>query len=353
VTARVRKFLGKIGTHQVSAYLEAYKRLTDKNTMKIFKKILSIVSRVSTSVILLVLLFRFNKIDLRSLLGHIKSADKYLLFLAAIIFLFNYILCFYRWEMLLNSLKVHLPLRRIAISFSGGTFFNLFLPSTISGDLIRSMDLTGHTSRPKEIIATVFLDRLSGSTGMVLLSLIALLFGWRFVCDNKIAIISVLIITGISVFILTILFNNFFYLKINNLLHSPNAGKIRELIKNLHQEIYLFRQHKAVIVNNLIFSVLIQAISPLTSFIIALSLGAKINIIYFFIFLPIIGAISLLPISIGGLGIRENMTTLLFKKAGMSESVAVAMSILNFAFIVIYAAMGGLIYVLYGCKGRR
>ena len=312
--------------------------------MQIIKKILSILLRVSISIILLIFLFKFNKIDLRSLIDNVKAADKNLLFSASIVFLLSYILCFYRWGMLLNTLKVHLPLRRIVISFSGGIFFSLFLPSTIGGDLIRSIDLAVHTSRPKEIIATVFLDRLSGYVGMVLLALIALFFGWRFVSDSKVVIASVLIITVILISILVILFNKFLYFKINKLLHSPNAGKLRELIKNLHQEIHLFRHHKIVIANNLIFSVLIQAISPLTSFIIALSLGAKINIIYFFIFLPIIGAISLLPISIGGLGIRENMTVLLFRKAGMSESMAVTMSILNFAFMVIYAAIGGLIY---------
>ena len=61
--------------------------------------------------------------------------------------------------------------------------------------------------------------------------------------------------------------------------------------------------------------------------------------------MPIIGAITLLPISIGGLGLRKNTTMLFFTQAGVSKDMAVAMSLLNFSFIVAYGAIGGLIYV--------
>jgi hypothetical protein len=53
-----------------------------------------------------------------------------------------------------------------------------------------------------------------------------------------------------------------------------------------------------------------------------------------------------LPISIGGLGVRENMTVLFFAKAGINQNSAVAMSLLNFLFILVYGAIGGLVYVL-------
>jgi hypothetical protein len=93
-------------------------------------------------------------------------------------------------------------------------------------------------------------------------------------------------------------------------------------------------------------SLLVQIVSPLISFVIALSLGIKINIIYFFIFLPIIGAITLLPISIGGLGLRDATTIFFFAKAGVSKDLAFAMSLISFFFLLVYGAIGGLIYVL-------
>jgi hypothetical protein len=247
--------------------------------------------------------------------------------------------------MLLKALKIHLSLKRVIISFAGGVFFSLFLPSTIGGDLMRSIDLATHTKRPREVLATVLLDRLSGYVGLVALALFSLLFAWRFIQDKSV-LLSVIIITAILIAILLALFNKFLYSRINKLLHSPDAGRVRQLLKDLHQEIHYFKHHKKVIVNNLIFSLLIQVISPIVFFVTALSLGLKINIIYFFIFLPLIGAITLLPISIGGLGLRDATTIFFFAKAGVAHDFAFAMSLLNFLFILVYGAAGGLIYVL-------
>ncbi|MDP2923877.1 MAG: lysylphosphatidylglycerol synthase transmembrane domain-containing protein [Candidatus Omnitrophota bacterium] len=311
--------------------------------MKIFKRFLSILLRVSISIILLI--FLFKQVDKKSLLGIIRNANLGLLLAAFIIFFFIYILCLLRWEMLLKAVKIHLSLKRIIISFAAGIFFSLFLPSTIGGDLVRSIDLATHTKRPREVVATVLLDRLSGYIGLVVLALLGLLFGWRLIQDKSV-IFAVAIITAILIVILLVLFNKFLYSKVNQLLHSPTAGKLRGAIKNLHQEIHYFRHHKKVIVNNLIFSILIQAIAPLTFFLIARSIGVKINIIYFFIFLPIISAITLLPISIGGLGLRDAATIFFFAKAGIGKDMAFAMSLLNFFFILICGALGGLIYVL-------
>ncbi len=311
--------------------------------MKIFKRFLSILLRVSISIILLI--FLFKQVDKKSLLGIIRNANLGLLLAAFIIFFFIYILCLLRWEMLLKAVKIHLSLKRIIISFAAGIFFSLFLPSTIGGDLVRSVDLATHTKRPREVVATVLLDRLSGYIGLVVLALLGLLFGWRLIQDKSV-IFAVAIITAILITILLVLFNKFLYSKVNQLLHSPTAGKLREAIKNLHQEMHYFRHHKKVIVHNLIFSILIQAIAPLTFFLIARSIGVKINIIYFFIFLPIISAITLLPISIGGLGLRDATTIFFFAKAGIAKDMAFAMSLLNFFFILICGALGGLIYVL-------
>jgi uncharacterized protein (TIRG00374 family) len=311
--------------------------------MGIFKKILAILLRVGISLILLLFLFRY--IDKQSLSEIIKHSDKGLLFFAFIIFSLNYLFCFLRWEMLLKAININLPSKRIIISFAGGIFFSLFLPSTIGGDFMRSMDLAAYTKRPREVVATVFLDRLSGYIGLVVLSLIALIFGWRLL-EDRVILISVLLITGLLITILLALFNKFFYEKINKILSIFSAGRIIESIKNLHHEIHLFRNRKEIVFKNLALSVLIQIVTPLSFYIIALSFGLKMSMIYFFIFLPIIGAITLLPISIGGLGLRDATTIFFFAKVGVTKDLAFAMSILNFSFIVIYAGIGGLIYVL-------
>ena len=307
------------------------------------KKIFSIFLRVSISVILLFFLFR--NVDEKSMLSIVKNANKPVLFLAFLIYLIGYLLCLRRWQMLLKAINIHLPIKRIITSFSGGVFFSLFLPSTIGGDVVRSVDLATHTKKPKEIIATVFLDRLSGYIGLVLLALLALMFGIKII-EDKSVFLSLEIIIGILALVLIVLLNTFIYTKINKLLKSFVAGRIRDMITNLHEEIHIFRNKRKVIVKNILLSFMIQLITPITFYFIALALCLKTSPLYFFIFLPIIGAITLLPISIGGLGLRDATTVFFFTKVGVAKDLAFAMSLINFSFILIYGAIGGLIYVL-------
>ncbi len=313
--------------------------------MEKIKKALSILLRIGISIILLILLFKFSKIDTRELISDIKSANGILLAVAFIIFFIVYALGFLRWQMLLKAVGINIPLTRLVISFSGGLFFSILLPSTIGGDVVRTADLAQHSKKTKEVIATVFLDRLSGYIGLVLLVLPVLLLGSGLVRD-KVVFLSVAVIILLLVFILLVLFNKSIYSGITGFLSSPGAGKIKEWIKNLHREIHIFRHQRKIIIYNLTLSFIIQAISPVSIYFIALSLGIKTSLVYFFIFIPIIGAITLLPISMGGLGVRENFFAVYFAKVGISKQLAVAMSLLSFFFIIIYGVIGGLIYVL-------
>lgn len=309
------------------------------------KKSLSVIVRISISIALLIFLIKFNKIDVHSLISDIKSAHKPLLVVGFLIIFFVHTLGFFRWKMLLKTAGISAPLKKLISSFSGGVFFSIFLPSTIGGDLVRAADLAGHTNKTKEVIATVFLDRLSGYMGLVLVILPALLLGRNLVLD-KVVFSSVCAILVLLVIILFVLFNKFVYSIISKFLSSPGAGRIKEAIKNMHQEIHLFRQHKRMIVANLAISFLIQLLMPICAYFIGLSLGINISPVYFLIFIPIISAITLLPIAIGGLGLREGLFVLYFAKAGVIKQLALAMSLLSFSFVVFYAAIGGLIYVL-------
>lgn len=306
------------------------------------KTIFVFAFRILATIILLV--FLFSQVDLKSLAGVMAGANKPLLLLSFVIFCFVYVFCLLRWEMILKALKIHLSFKRIMASYCGGIFFNLFMPSTIGGDLMRSIDLSAHTKKPGEVVATVFLDRLSGYVGLVFLALISLCFGWGLIQDTGI-LFAVVILVLILAVVLPVLFNNFIYSRINKLLTSANAGKIREILRTMHQEIHYFRRHKKVIAQSTIFSLFVQAIPALSFYVVALALGIKLNLLYFFVFVPIITAITLLPVSIGGLGLRDAASVFLFAKIGVGKDFAFAMSLLNFSFMVIAGIMGGLVYV--------
>ena len=211
------------------------------------------------------MLFKFQKIDIASLLENIKGANRPLLVLAFVISFLVYLFCFYRWKMLLNASDIRPPLGKLIVSFSGGIFFNVFLPSTIGGDVVRSLDLSAHTQKLREVVATVLLDRLSCYAGLVIVALFSLFFGWRFVYNSQAILLSVGIITVVLILILSALFNSFLFSKINRLLSSSRAGRIQESLRNLHQELHYFKNHKKILFQNLLLSILVQLVLPVAT----------------------------------------------------------------------------------------
>ncbi|HNX81444.1 MAG TPA: lysylphosphatidylglycerol synthase transmembrane domain-containing protein [Candidatus Omnitrophota bacterium] len=325
--------------------------------MKIIKQFFTIVLRVGISILLLYLVFK--QVDVHDLVSNIKSADRAGLIFAFAIFFLSNVLCIFRWQMLLKGANINLPLSRIIISLSGGLFFSLFMPSTIGGDLVRSVDLSTYTKKPKSVVASVLLDRLSGYVGLVIIAMIAAFLGWRYIQDTTV-LIALGIITGLLIAILLAIFNRSLYLRINRqvsvekkkVVRFPFLNRIKDILKDLHHEMYIFRHQRKLVLINVSLSVLIQISAPFTFYYIGKALGIQINWLYYFIFPPIISAITLLPISIGGLGVRDAMTVFFFAKAHVGKDLALTMSLLNFLFIVVVSVLGGLIYV-FTVRHRR
>ncbi len=317
--------------------------------MPAVKKVFSVFLRVAISAILIVFLFKQIDIDISSLLRIIRGANPLLLGLAFLVFLVLYVVALFRWDMLLKGAKVDLPLRRVIVSYCGGVFFNLFMPSSIGGDVMRSIDLASYTKKPKEIVATVMLDRLSGYVALVMVALAAMSVGFSLVEDRWV-LGALALIVGLLVVIMLVLFNQPIYRWINARQRAGKQGsafwRIFDSLRNLHHEIHIFRGKRRIVAGNLALSLVIQLAVPLVYYCTALALGSPVRPLYFFIYIPIISAISMLPISIGGLGVRDATTVFLFAKAGMSKDFAFAMSLMNFAFLVACAIIGGCVYVL-------
>lgn len=322
---------------------------------KIFKikslfssNVFSVGLRILVSFGILLVVFLYSGLDLAKISAVLKSVNVPFLLLAAFFVLFTHVLCILRWNMLLQGAGVYLPFRRIIISFAGGTFFNLFFPSTIGGDILRSLDLANYARRPKEIAATVFLDRLSGCIGLAAVAFFASLIGSRFLLDASIISSLTIIFLALATAIV-LLFNEKIFTKINGMLNfyqdKKMFAKFASTLKNLHHEIFIFKRKRKLIYYNLLFSLLIQLQGPLTYYFIGTSLGIQLHPLAYFVFLPIISAISLLPISIGGLGLRDVSVVFFFSKVGVPKELSLSMSLLAFFLLVLFASLGGIIYV--------
>lgn len=304
------------------------------------KNILSVLTRIVLTAAMLVFLFKWIKIEeIAEVLRAIKPG--YLL-ISGFLFFMIYLLCLLRWHLLLRSIGIHPSPRKMFVSYCGGVLFNLFLPSTVGGDVVRIMDLTNSLKRTKEIAASVFVDRLSGFSALAFTALLAIALGYSYV-DKGGILIPVLILFASVSFLITILFTKNIFFKIISFIPKH---PIKTKIENLHNEIFYFRTKPKALLTALLISFAVQVINVASSYYIFLALGLKLKLIHLFIFVPLIGAVAMVPVSIGGLGVRDMGSVFFFAKIGIAKDVAVAFSLLNFFFISLAGVACGLIYVL-------
>ena len=104
-------------------------------------------------------------------------------------------------------------------------------------------------------------------------------------------------------------------------------------------------------VSPFIISLALWAVRLVHVFILALSLGLPLKVLYFFALMPLAFIAELLPISVMGLGVREYSFILLFKFADLPPESAVALSLLVFAFGFLPPAIIGYLLALKEYRG--
>jgi len=291
-----------------------------------------------------ILIFLFLRIDFKNFFHIIKTANLKILLFVFFLNLSVYFLAFLRWMITVKNLKIEIPWRILLESFCGGVFFNLFLPSTIGGDIVRIADLSLRFHKAKEVTASVFLDRLSGYLGLEIMLIFALILVYKLIFDRLIFFIA-LGFSALLFALLFVLFNNFLYTKLNRFLQRFNNRFFSNLAQ-IHNYIYYFKYQKIAAFNSILISLFIQVIGVWGGFFTMLSFDKLINIGYFFILVPLIGAITVLPISIGGLGVREATIVYFFSRLNLSPDICLAVSLLGFAFNILISGLGGIYYAL-------
>ena len=95
-------------------------------------------------------------------------------------------------------------------------------------------------------------------------------------------------------------------------------------------------------------SVVIQAMLALAPFYVLLGMGnSDVGVLAFFIYVPIINVVSMIPVSLNGLGVRENSYVILFSRVGLDGELALAMSLVSFFIIFAFSLIGGFLFIFH------
>ncbi len=310
------------------------------------KKIILLLVRIIISASLIFYLIKTQIKNFSSVVEILKSSDKILLILALSTHALGTYITAVRWKALLNTQKVKLGAATLSVTVLIGSFFNNFLPTSIGGDVFRTYDASKKGKIPLGVSASVILvERFSGVVSAATYAIIALFLGFTAI-GHRSVIIPIVIFFIITIILAFLIINpSFFGLgKISN--KFKFMRKINEKLSNVYNTLMSFKKYKGALVVVLVFSFLLQFTVILNWFLAARALGINLSLTAFIFIVPVVATIAMIPISIGGIGLRENSLVFILIAMGVTSEKAALCSLLILFMLIIMGTIGGIIYIV-------
>jgi len=305
------------------------------------KKFLWLFFRVVVSGILITYLL--YKVDIKSIFSSLNSVNLFWLALAFSLIFVGNLISGYRWQLLLTTQDIHIPLKTLISSLLVGRFFNNFLPSTIGGDIVRVYDTSKYSKNTAVSMTAILIERLTGFLALLSIAAFALVFGFHTIGDTFL----LWVLIGFSSLILLLflgLFNATLSRQIRKIFDFRGLSRVKGKIDKVYQALNLYKSKRKDLLVTFLLGLALQVVAVVHYYLIGLALGLNVSMLYFFIIIPLVLLILLLPVSINGIGVRENAYMLFFGKIGVEGSISIALSWLAFAMILIIGIIGGIIY---------
>ncbi len=280
--------------------------------------------------------FLFQYVDFDNLLHILAKSHGGTILVALLFQMGSTFLAAYRWRLIMQLLVFKERVSYYVQSYFKGTFFNQVLPSSIGGDAVRIIDLTQKGYDKKDAFYGIFVDRVVGLVGLLVLNLIAsILFFGTFDKDFSLLIIFIAI-SGISGFIFLFYLEHITFLanyKFLNLFH-----RLARRLNNLYRS-------KLTLVKHIAISVGVHFLSVLVLYALAWSIDFHMSFQTFLIAVPPVFLLTIIPISLAGWGIREGAMVGIFMLVGADETKVLAMSILYGILLILSSAPGAYFWV--------
>jgi glycosyltransferase 2 family protein len=305
------------------------------------RKTLSFLLKLAFSVGILAWIL--SRADLSAIIRHLRAAAWPWLVVAFALNGVGLLIRAYRWRILAlphgDDMSVGFLFRSCLI----GEFFNNFLPTSFGGDAYRIWDGSRRSRSIVRSSAVVIVERMSGILILFLFALAASLF--RLDMVRRIPLIGLSLLLGLGGFAVLGLF--FLPATGRFLLRPPASGFRRRVMLKLSEfraVIVGYRNHPRDFLRATVWAFLLQVNVILYYYLIGRALGLQVPLTDYFVFIPLVLLIQLIPITINGWGIREAAYIQVFRFYGVAPELALSFSFIAVAFSLLISVVGGILY---------
>ena len=296
-----------------------------KNNVKGMKKnkIKFLIKLLFTIVFICLILSKVNLNDILQTL--VKIQTSFILLLFVISFIMIEISCL-KWQLFLSASKINLSIRYLTAYYLIGYFFNNLLPSNVGGDLARSYLLGKDVNDQARTFSSVFLERLTGLIALLLVGIIAVIFNIKLIRVKILLFLFItmsIILAGIVLFCFTERFGKIFL----SFFDFKFLASFKPGFEKIYKSIYFYRNQRKVLIFSMIYSFAFHLMTIINTLVCCWALGLYPKIIDIAVVVPIVMLVSVIPISIGSIGLWEGAFAYFFYIIGIgpAESISVAL----------------------------
>ena len=253
-----------------------------------------------------------------------------------------------KWWMLAKSGGLKVSLVRTWAYYLVGAFYNLVLPTSVGGDVVRAFEMGRYTRNHPMALASVFVERYTGVLVLLLLSLVAVFLNLN---DFNIPVITFSLL-GFSIVLAVIGWLAFdqrlllFAKRIFADWHSLLA-KIFAKLEKLHDAVAAYRSNKGALSWALFHSLIFYTLAVLNVFTTAKVFDLNIDLNTVIVATPVIMLLMNIPLSIGNHGIMEFAFTITFDLLGLGAILGLSTALLLRLKSVIDGAIGAILHPFF------
>lgn len=314
------------------------------------------ILKIVFSVGILVYIFT-RVVHIGDLWANLREAQLSYLAIAVVIYFMVQTVSAFRWYLLLKPHGIEISFPRILALYFLGMYFNFFLPSSIGGDVFRVYYLNKETGRLSASTASVFLDRDIGMGGLLLTAVVVASYaGIRIPPENGVLLAPVFALIGLAFIGANLaLFYRPTYNLIHRLLTLFRMKRADEKVERLFDSVNAYRGKWGLMAVTVGISLAVQIGCAIVNMLAAASIGlhTQHGWIDFMVFIPAIGLIGMIPLSVNGAGWREASYILLFQSVGAEAHQAAALSLLWLGVMIVTSLPGGIIYLAESARAGK
>lgn len=287
--------------------------------------------------------FIYTKIDLSNLFLTIKKANYWLILFALAVFVFNRVLISLRWKVILSAYEIPVSLLKVIKIIFVSMPAGFLTPGGAGTDLARGYQVSKQHGQKANVAGSIIIDRIIGLYSMFFVAFVAVYFSppLEYLFELKMILtISILILTIGAVVGLYVL------RRFGSKIKIGFSEKLNAQLTNLINALVDLSLLKKIFAPIAMISLLVQFCRCVVFYLLFLSLGVQLDFLYFLVLIPLVFVLLFMPISLGGLGVRETSLLFFFAQFGVASEVSVSAGLLGYGLEMLMLLVGILIFLI-------